>query len=87
MPAPNPRIENFLEVVGFADVAKIRHFKIDGSLITSLVERWRLEIHIFHLPIGECKITLEDVALQLGLKVDGKVATRPTFFDWEELSC
>nr|KYP31862.1 Serine/threonine protein phosphatase 7 long form isogeny [Cajanus cajan] len=60
---PDPRIENLLEVASFSEVAKIRHFKIDDSLITFLVERWRLETHIFHLPIGECTITLEDVTL------------------------
>nr|KYP53675.1 Serine/threonine protein phosphatase 7 long form isogeny [Cajanus cajan] len=60
MPAPDPRIEHLLEVV---EVAKIRHFKIDDCLITSLVERWRLEKHIFHLPVGECMVTLEDVVL------------------------
>nr|KYP65282.1 hypothetical protein KK1_011514 [Cajanus cajan] len=30
-------------------------------------------------------VILEDVALQLGLKVDGKAVTRPTLFDCEEL--
>ncbi|KAG4926985.1 hypothetical protein JHK85_053471 [Glycine max] len=47
-----------------------------------LVERWRPESHIFHLPVGECIITLEDVALQLGLHVDG----RPTLI-WMIKTC
>ncbi|MBA0765808.1 hypothetical protein Gotri_014945 [Gossypium trilobum] len=34
---------------------------------------WRPETHTFHLPCGECTITLEDVALQLGLPMDGLV--------------
>ncbi|MBA0728886.1 hypothetical protein Golax_023200 [Gossypium laxum] len=38
-------------------------------LIIALVERWRLETHTFHLPCGECTITLNDVILQLGLLV------------------
>ncbi|MBA0729768.1 hypothetical protein Golax_022873, partial [Gossypium laxum] len=29
------------------------------------------ETHTFHLPNGECTITLEDVQLQLGLPVNG----------------
>ena len=35
--------------------------------------------------MGECTITLEDVALQLGLCVDGKPMTEPTYFDWEDM--
>nr|KYP45174.1 Serine/threonine protein phosphatase 7 long form isogeny [Cajanus cajan] len=30
-------------------------------------------------------VTLEDVTLQLGLRIDGKPVTRPTLFDWDEL--
>ncbi|KAG5094527.1 hypothetical protein JHK84_050115 [Glycine max] len=50
---------------GFSDVAKLKQAKIDDSLVTTLVERWRPESHMFHLLVGECIITLEDVALQL----------------------
>ncbi|KAH1091689.1 hypothetical protein J1N35_018946 [Gossypium stocksii] len=38
-----------------------------------LVERWRPKTHIFHLPCSECTITLEDIALQLDLPMDGLV--------------
>ncbi|KAH1082997.1 hypothetical protein J1N35_022758 [Gossypium stocksii] len=38
-----------------------------------LVERWRLKIHTFHLPYGECTTTLEDVALQLDLPMNEPV--------------
>ena len=40
-----------------------------------MVERWRLESHTFHLLVGECLITFKDIALQLGLRVDGRPVT------------
>ncbi|KAH1228996.1 Serine/threonine-protein phosphatase 7 long form [Glycine max] len=47
--------------------------RIDPALITTLVERWRPKTYTFHLSLGECTITLEDVALHLGIRVDGCV--------------
>ncbi|MBA0699155.1 hypothetical protein Goari_000813, partial [Gossypium aridum] len=47
------------------------------------MERWRLKKHTFHLPYGECTITLEAVGLQLSLPVDGEVVMGPlTSVDW-----
>ena len=85
MPHSHPLIESLLTHTGFVDVVKLCHFKIDHHLVTALVERWRLETHTFHLPVGECTITLEDVALQLGIRVDDKPVTGATYYDWEEM--
>ncbi|MBA0562594.1 hypothetical protein Golob_007626, partial [Gossypium lobatum] len=61
---------------GFWHVANIgQGCKFDLKLISAFVERWRPEGHTFHLPCGECTITLEDVQLQLGLSVEGSVLT------------
>ncbi|XP_017622218.1 protein MAINTENANCE OF MERISTEMS-like [Gossypium arboreum] len=72
---PDERLIPFLELAGFGSVALIRTFDLRYDLISALVERWRPETHTFHLPCGECTITLEDVALQLGLPIDGNSVT------------
>ncbi|KAG8496053.1 hypothetical protein CXB51_009279 [Gossypium anomalum] len=65
----------FLELAGFGSVALIQTFNLRYDLISALVERWRPETHTFHLPCGECTITLEDVTLQLGLPINGNAVT------------
>lgn len=82
---PSNVIDEVLHVTGFHNVSIIKSFRIDPSLITALVERWRQETHTFHLPSGECTVTLEDVAIQLGLNVNGLPVTGPTYFDWPDL--
>ncbi|MFQ6651611.1 hypothetical protein Gotur_023869, partial [Gossypium turneri] len=67
---------NYLRETSFWHVATVgRGCKLDPKLISALIERWRPETHTFHLPCGECTITLEDVNLQLGLPVDGYAVT------------
>lgn len=85
IPEPHPQILPLLSSTGFQHIALIKQCRIDSALITALVERWRPETHTFHLPWGECTITLEDVALHLGIRVDGRVVTGPSFLDWDEL--
>ncbi|XP_016752637.1 serine/threonine-protein phosphatase 7 long form homolog [Gossypium hirsutum] len=72
---PDERVIPFLELAGFGSAALIRTFDLRYDLISALVERWRPETHTFHLPCGEYTITLEDVAVQLGLPIDGNVVT------------
>ncbi|KAK5793321.1 hypothetical protein PVK06_034463 [Gossypium arboreum] len=52
-------------------ISSISVLELRGDLILTLVERWWLETHNFYLLCGECTITLKDVAMQLGLLVDG----------------
>ncbi|RYR37734.1 hypothetical protein Ahy_A09g042612 [Arachis hypogaea] len=46
-------------------------FEHDWPLASALIERWRPESDTFHIPCGEMTITLQDVAYQLRLKIDG----------------
>ncbi|MFQ6647917.1 hypothetical protein Gotur_021067 [Gossypium turneri] len=68
---PDERLMPYLEQAGFGFVALIWTFDLRYDLISALVERWRPETHTFHFSCGECTVTLEDVALQLGLPIDG----------------
>ncbi|MFQ6654695.1 hypothetical protein Gotur_025577 [Gossypium turneri] len=70
----------YLEQAEFGSEALIRTFDLQYDLLSALVKRWRLETHTFHFPCGECTVTLEDVALQLGLPIDGSPVTRVTSF-------
>ena len=72
-------------MAGFYGLARIGFIQLDWHLITALVERWRPETHTFHLPQGECAITLQDVAIQLGLPVDGLPVTCTIRMDWGQL--
>ncbi|MFQ6668431.1 hypothetical protein Gotur_034088 [Gossypium turneri] len=81
----------YLELAGFRLAALIQTFDMRYDLISALVERWHPETHTFHLSYGECTITLEDVALQLGLPIDKNAVTgvssisRPAAFCYDLL--
>ncbi|XP_071722802.1 serine/threonine-protein phosphatase 7 long form homolog [Rutidosis leptorrhynchoides] len=65
----------FIRMMGFGLVAKVGHMEYDHHLLTALAERWRPETHSFNLSIGEVSITLQDVEVLLGLRVDGAPVT------------
>lgn len=56
-------------------VSHVRNMKIDHTLMTALVKRWRHETHKCHIPVGEATITLEDITILLGLRIDGRSVT------------
>ncbi|QHO31084.1 uncharacterized protein DS421_8g238560 [Arachis hypogaea] len=50
---PLDAIVPYLDEVEFGDTVPLRDFTFDNSLISALVERWRPEMHMFHLWWGE----------------------------------
>ncbi|KAH1097364.1 hypothetical protein J1N35_014285 [Gossypium stocksii] len=68
----------YLDVIGFGTTALVQTFKLRANLISALVERRCLKTHTFHFLCGECTITLEDVAMQLGLLVGSDVVIGPS---------
>ncbi|XP_070026076.1 serine/threonine-protein phosphatase 7 long form homolog [Nicotiana sylvestris] len=56
-----------------------RDQSLDWSLITTLIEQWRPEMHTFHLPTGEATSTLQDVRVLYGLRIDGPAVALPQY--------
>ncbi|CAH9091989.1 unnamed protein product [Cuscuta europaea] len=77
----HPGVVRLLRASGFHSVERIGQVQLDWSLLTALVERWRPEVHAFHLPFGEVGLTLQDVQVLLGLPIDGIPLTGPTIID------
>ncbi|RYR05687.1 hypothetical protein Ahy_B06g085519 [Arachis hypogaea] len=63
--------------LGLYHLARLNNhcFWVDEPLLTAFIERWRLEMHTFHMLFGECTITLQDVAYHLRLSVDGEAVS------------
>jgi hypothetical protein len=68
------RYEPFKRRAGFLLLARLINRGLplmDAAALMTLMDRWRLETHMFHLPSGEITVTLQDIAMILGLPIDG----------------
>ncbi|KAH1210570.1 Serine/threonine-protein phosphatase 7 long form [Glycine max] len=74
-----------LRQCGFYWIIKMGYLKINAALISAFIERWRPETHTFHLRCGEATITLQDVSVLLGLRIDGTPLIGSTNLDWADL--
>ncbi|XP_072087152.1 serine/threonine-protein phosphatase 7 long form homolog [Arachis hypogaea] len=81
----NPIVEAHLRETGFDYVSHIGVVQCQSAMINALIERWWPETHTFHFPIGECAVSLEDVAMILGLPTNGIPVTGPTMSSFEVL--
>ena len=69
---------SYLRRVGLLPLARVVCAGLpvmDSPLLTAFVDRWRPETHAFHLPCGEVSITIQDVAMILGLPLKGNAVT------------
>ncbi|CAO2141318.1 unnamed protein product [Urochloa humidicola] len=72
------RYAEFIRLMGFLPLARLVQGGLpmmDSAALTAMVDRWRPETHTFHLPAGEMTVTLQDVAMILGLRIDGRAVT------------
>ncbi|KAL9670406.1 hypothetical protein QQ045_007957 [Rhodiola kirilowii] len=69
------QIRYYVVAAGFYPWAQVCDVKTDPSLLTAVIEKWRLETHTFHFNEGEATITLQDVSLLTGLPVEGEPVT------------
>jgi hypothetical protein len=57
----------------------------NATTITAMVDRWRPDTNSFHLPCSEMTVTLEGVAMILGLPIRGRpVTARVDSARWHE---
>ncbi|QHN95636.1 uncharacterized protein DS421_18g611430 [Arachis hypogaea] len=76
---------SFLKLSFACDPDYIGIVQCQKALVNALIERWHPDTHTFHLPIGECSVILEDVALILGLPTDGLPVTGMTMSSFEAM--
>ncbi|KAK9992878.1 hypothetical protein SO802_022581 [Lithocarpus litseifolius] len=71
---------------GLDGLLRVPNIDVGHVLITALVERWRPEMHSFHLPHGEMTITLQDMEVIIGVPVVGLPVVGFTRMDkWGDL--
>lgn len=82
------RVLDYVVRAGFYGIHRLAGggISLNRALLTALVERWRQETHTFHLVVGEATVTLQDVAVLLGLRVHGRAVTGPPHDDWAGLA-
>ena len=70
----HPGVQARLARAGMLHASKISEVLFFNEVTTALVEMWRPETNMFQFPRGEAVITLEDVALLLGLRCSAQAS-------------
>ncbi|KAD4180094.1 hypothetical protein E3N88_28685 [Mikania micrantha] len=74
----NPITENVnrcVNTAGFGGLLDYGYRNLDHGLLEAIIERWRPKTHVFHLPIGEAMVNLEDFNVLWGLPIEGGVVS------------
>ena len=82
------RVIDIIKLLRLEGLFRAPYREIDHCIISALVERWRPETHMFHLPHGEMSITLQDVEVIYGLPIEGEVLVGLTTMvdrNWSQL--
>lgn len=66
----NEHQQKLVEKIGLRPFAELPSTTVDHNMITSLVERWRLETNTFHFTSNEATITLKDMTYIYRLPID-----------------
>ena len=77
----DPQIAAYIVDAGLEGLLRVPNIDPDHALITTLVKRWRSEMHSFHLPHGEMTITLQDMEVIMGVPIDGLLVVGFTRMD------
>ncbi|QHO19509.1 uncharacterized protein DS421_11g329600 [Arachis hypogaea] len=81
----NQIVEGHLWKIDFYHVSQVGFIQCQSAMINALIEKWRPKTHTFHFPLGECAMTLQYVAVILGLPTNGHPVTGPTMSSFEAL--
>jgi uncharacterized protein (DUF849 family) len=62
-------------LLAVANIVRRGMLVFNATTIMAMVDKWRSETHSFHLPCGKMTVTIEDVAMILGLSIRGRPIT------------
>ncbi|XP_028223397.1 protein MAIN-LIKE 1-like [Glycine soja] len=72
---PAPEIKGLIAGTGLSPLIRCSVITTDPGLISAFVERWHRETSMFHLPVGELTITVDDMASLLHVPITGALHT------------